>query len=423
MNIGFLGIGKLGIPVAVAMDYKGHDVMCYDINPAQMQKQSFSHMEKDPEGGDDFVGFLQKSHLQFGTLKDIVAHSDIIFVAVQTPHRPLHEGVTRLPTFREDFDYTYLVKAMVDLTWEIKTLGKPKIVAIISTVLPGTVRKYIIPIIDEDYVKLVYSPSFIAMGSVIRNYLHPEFVLCGVYDEDAANKVEGFYKTLTDAPVFRTTIENAELIKVAYNVFLSQKILYANAIMEVCHKLGNCDVDEVTDALSLATDRLISAKYLRGGQGDGGACHPRDGIALSWLSQRLGLSYDIFENIMLAREKQAEWLCDLVTEESKEHKLPVAILGTAFKAGTNIETGSAALLCKNILEERGYDVWTYDPYINDRMHMTHKRVYLIGANHPEFVDYPFPEGSVVIDPWGYIPNQEGVEIIHVGRNRPVEHTQ
>ena len=91
------------------------------------------------------------------------------------------------------------------------------------------------------------------------------------------------------------------------------KIVFANVLMEICHKTG-ANVDEVTDALKLANDRLISGKYFTGGMGDGGACHPRDNIALSWLSRKLNLSFDWFENIMLARQKQTEWLANLMEE-------------------------------------------------------------------------------------------------------------
>ena len=98
--------------------------------------------------------------------------------------------------------------------------------------------------------------------------------------------------------------ENAEAIKVAYNTYISMKIAYANTWMEICHKIPGTDVDQVTGALELATTRIMSPKYLTGGMGDGGGCHPRDNIALSWLARELDLSYDFFEHLMIARERQ-----------------------------------------------------------------------------------------------------------------------
>jgi len=102
-------------------------------------------------------------------------------------------------------------------------------------------------------------------------------------------------------------LNNAELIKVAYNTYIGMKIAFANTLMEICHKMGNIDVDQVTGALTFASRRLMSGAYLTGGMGDGGGCHPRDNIALSWLAQRLDLSFDWFASVMGAREKQTVW--------------------------------------------------------------------------------------------------------------------
>jgi len=267
-------------------------------------------------------------------------------------------------------------------------------------------------------VKLCYNPFFIAMGTTMHDYLNPEFVLFGVEDLDAAKKAEEFYKTITSATFFKTSIKNAELIKVAYNTFIGMKIVFANVLMEICQKTG-ADVDEVTDALKLANDRLISGKYFTGGMGDGGACHPRDNIALSWLSRKLNLSFDWFENIMLAREKQTEWLADLM----EEYDLPKVILGTSYKPESNLEIGSASLLLKNILEKRGHKVIKYDPYVdsdtanNIKNRFKEPCVFLIGTKHPDFINFGFPEGSVIIDPWRYMPDMKNVNVIRLGSNQ------
>jgi UDPglucose 6-dehydrogenase len=255
------------------------------------------------------------------------------------------------------------------------------------------------------------------MGTTMHDYLNPEFILFGVEDLDAAKKAEEFYKTITSAPFFKTSIKNAELIKVAYNTFIGMKIVFANVLMEICQKTG-ADVDEVTDALKLANDRLISGKYFTGGMGDGGACHPRDNIALSWLSRKLNLSFDWFENIMLARQKQTEWLANLM----EEYDLPKVILGTSYKPESNLEIGSASLLLKNILEKRGHKVTKYDPYVDsdtaDNIKNKFKEpcVFLIGTKHPDFINFDFPEGSVVIDPWRYMPDKNGIKTIRLGEN-------
>ena len=110
------------------------------------------------------------------------AKPEIIFVAVQTPHDPKYEGITKLPDERVDFDYTYLVNCIKNLSKYVDENGEEKIVVIISTVLPGTIRKHVIPIMSEK-IKLCYNPFFIAMGTTIKDFLDPEFVLFGVYDD------------------------------------------------------------------------------------------------------------------------------------------------------------------------------------------------------------------------------------------------
>ncbi len=420
MNVGFIGLGKLGLPCALAVESRGHKVVGYDpseqvkniIDTKKLQYQEIWAQE-----------YLDKSKIEIKSIEDVVGESEIIFVSIQTPHEDEFEGITRIPDERQDFDYTYLKKGIKDLAEEIWYQQVKKVVIIISTVLPGTIRREIKPLIEDNpYFKLCYNPFFIAMGTTMRDFLHPEFVLFGHDDDWALNKSEKFYKTITHASVYKTTVENAELIKVLYNTFISTKLAFTNTVMEMCHKLPNTNVDEVMNALAMGDERIISYKYMSGGMGDGGGCHPRDNIALSWLSRKLNLSNDWFENIMKQREKQTEWLCDLIEETSFNYKgcldgYQIFILGKSFKPETNITTGSPSILLKNLLEERGHKaVYMWDPYVD-----THKllvgeepMIYFIGTKHPDFTSFPYEKGSVIIDPWRYIPEQDSCEVIHVG---------
>jgi len=414
MKIGFLGLGKLGLPCALAIESKGHDVFGHDSNPTV---QEYVQNKKIPYKEEGVNQALINSNIKLVTLSELVKFSEIIFVGIQTPHHEKYEGVTELPQDRVDFDYTFLKNASIELSEEIKKQNLEKTVIIISTVLPGTIAREIKPLLNNQ-VKLCYNPFFIAMGTTMHDYLNPEFVLFGVEDLDAEKKAEKFYKTITSATFVKTSIKNAELIKVAYNTFIGMKIVFANVLMEICQKTG-ADVDEVTDALKLANGRLISGKYFTGGMGDGGACHPRDNIALSWLSRKLNLSFDWFENIMLAREKQTEWLADLM----EGYDLPKVILGTSYKPESNLEIGSASLLLKNILEKRGHKVIKYDPYVdsdtanNIKNRFKEPCVFLIGTKHPDFINFVFPEGSVIIDPWRYMPDMKNVNVIRLGSNQ------
>lgn len=418
MKIGFVGLGKLGLPVAVAIDYKGHDVLGYDVNPNVTSDKTAKELLYTKECGitgiDSIEPLLETSKVRFSrNLKSVLDHGDCIFVAVQTPHQPLYEGITRLPKTRSDFDYSYLIECMENISNEADELNKDIIVVIISTVLPGTLRKYILPILSK-HISLCYNPYFIAMGTTIRDFLCPEFILLGVVDDNAKNVVKEFYKTITNVKVYETNLENAELIKVAYNTFISTKVTFVNTIMELCDKLPNTNIDEVTNALKLSNRRLISPAYLTGGMGDGGGCHPRDNIALSWLSDELGLSYNYFDSIMTFREKQIDYFAELIINKHKINLLPIHILGKAFKAETNLIVGSTSILLKNILEEKGYVVKMYDPYVDENELTLEKEIYFIGTKHEVFSTYKFPEGSIVIDPHRYIKKQENVEIYYIG---------
>ena len=419
MKIGFIGLGKLGLPVALAIESKGHQVIGTDINDTTLRNIRFKTLNYVEKGAEEL---LTKSNIQIKNLDKIVEESDIIFVPIQTPHDKKYEGITRLPEEKADFNYDYLVKGIKDLNEEIEQQGKDKTVIIISTVLPGTISRLIKPILGS-HLKLCYNPYFIAMGTTIDDFLNAEINLFGVDDKNAAQTAEQFYKTVNKAPFFKTTIENAELIKVAYNTFISTKISMMNTIMETCHYLPNTNVDDITEALSLCTTRLISKKYLYGGMGDGGGCHPRDNIALSYLARKFKLSYNWYDNIMKQRESQTEWLADLIIENKGDRQ--INILGKTFKPETNIITGSPSILLKNILEEKGETVRMWDPYIDSSDIMKVKdeyewdkipQLFFIGTQHKTFTEFYFMPDSVVIDPFRYLIVHDNVKYIPIGNN-------
>lgn len=410
MRVGWCGLGKLGVPCALALaKYGGHAVTGYDPYPPRLPSY---------EANTDHLD------LSMITLADspagVVAASDVVFVAVQTPHAPAYGGETPTPAERRDFEYGYLINAVRAVSAAAEDQCKDVTIAVVSTVLPGTCNRLLRPLLG-DHVTLVYNPAFIAMGTTVTDFTGPEFVLIGVDQQAAAEPVRAVYRTVHDAPLFVTTVETAELIKVTYNTFITQKITWANAVMELCEKTG-ADGDAVVDALELATDRVVSPAYMRGGMGDAGACHPRDLIAMSWLAERTGMSFDLWGTLAHAREQQTGWLADLTAQWADQTNLDVVILGTAYKPGVPLEHGSSALLLRDLLKQRpdAPAVWTYDPYAGDSPEkrtylLADPRVFVVGCKHPDFAGYEFPPGSVVLDPHGYIPDREAVTVIRIGR--------
>ena len=297
-RIGFIGLGKLGMPCAEAIRKKGFHVAGYDI----------AHKSSDLVEMRD-------------SIEDLVRDRDIVFVATPTPHEEGYDG--RAPTSHlevKNFDYDSVKKVLTKCN---KNMGVTQSLVLISTVLPGTIRRELAPLVTN--VKLLYNPYLIAMGTVADDMINPEMIMIGtkkgVYETAVkAQQLEAFYNQVCDnyPRIEFGTWEEIESMKIFYNTFISNKIALVNMIQDVAHKLGNMNVDKVTQSLAKCTKRIVSPAYMKAGMGDGGACHPRDNIALRWLAKDLGLGYDLFESIMTAREKQAETMAK-------------AIIGTALR--------------------------------------------------------------------------------------------
>jgi UDPglucose 6-dehydrogenase len=402
MKIGFIGLGKLGFPCAVAMEQiGGHQIRALDTNPAVrdiLENKFAPYIEKD------FDKYLKSTQIQLvENVDEIVAWAEIVFIAVQTPHEELYEGATPVPNSKVDFDYSILESVVSNLCESLSRLPNHNpLIVVISTVLPGTMKARVIPKLAKvrNKVRFCYNPYFIAMGTTIPDFLNPEFVLVGTVQHDDGKLLESYYKTIHNSPVMQMQIESAELTKVAYNTFIGFKIVFANAIAEITEKRGG-DPDEVTTALSHATSRLMSGKYMRAGMADGGGCHPRDQIAMSWLAEDANLSVDIFGWLAKARDSQTQRQATLIEELSIERKLPICILGWSYKPETALVVGSPARLLGEFLKMRSLNFEVYDPHVFPNKKLVEApHVFFIATNHEDFKTIKLPEGSTVIDPWG-----------------------
>ena len=426
MDVGMIGLGKLGLPTAVTFAKSGHRVRGFDVSQEALMRyrQGVSGLA-EPDMDLHLQDALSGQSLEIvETVDEAVQQSELVFIAVQTPHRPEYDGTRPGTTAGPDFDYTHLEAAISQVAKAMHTTNRGyKAVVVISTVLPGTTRTRLAPIMEkilgpvDQAWSLYYNPSFIAMGQTMRDMLKPEFVLVGVSDstvrEGVGSEMARFYRKLHNAPQRFMSWEEAEAVKCFYNTFIGLKIIFANTVMQLCHDL-TADSDTVLGTLMEATDRVVSPRYLAGGMGDGGACHPRDNLALSSLSRRLGLDYDLFEFVMKTRQAQTEWLADLLCAED----LPKVILGRTYKPFTNLTDGSPSILLENILRERGHDVLSLDPTTDCDMSIPGPSAILIGTPWPVFKTIDYHEGSVIIDPWGFLESRpEGCELVRVGRRQ------
>ena len=403
MKIAFIGCGKLGMPCAEEIAKAGHDVTGYDVAKVTSELVEV----KD-------------------TIADAVKFAKIVFVAVPTPHDPSYDG--RAPTAHlEPKDFSYdIVK---DVLRECDSVMNPaQMIVLISTVLPGTVRRELEPLVTN--TRFVYNPYLIAMGSVAWDFVNPEMVMIGTEDGSEtgdAKELVDLYKTVikNDPRYVVGTWDECECIKVFYNTFISTKIGLANMIQDVAMKQGNINVDVVTQALAESTKRIMGPQYMTAGMGDGGACHPRDNIALRFMAQELDLGYDIFDAIMNAREIQARNLAEFLVAQAKLHDLPVLIHGVAYKPDVPYKDGSYSLLVAHYCEEMGYHPILVDPYTHPQRG-PFKAVALLAHNASVTYKYMneqtqdlycyLSEGSIVVDPWRQYEDDR-YKVIHYGNTR------
>ena len=433
-SIGFIGVGKLGQACA-EMVAEHHDVVGFDVMP------------REPE-----------NFTMVPTLREAVVGQDIVFIAVQTPHDPEYDGkapTSHLPN--KDFDYG-LVKKVLSEVNEVAT--KDQLVVLISTVLPGTTRREFVELIPN--ARFVYNPYLIAMGTVKWDMVNPEMVMIGTEDGsetgDAKELVE-FYKTImqNEPRYIIGTWDECECIKVFYNTFISAKVSLVNMIQDVAEKQGNINSELVCDALATSDRRIMGPGYMKPGMGDGGACHPRDNIALRWMADNLDLGYDLFDAVMRSREVQAENMAERLVELSQlgagvVPSMPVIIVGKAYKPLVPYEAGSASMLVGHYVEAMGADLYYLDEVVGETPPaevLAKPAVYLLAHNpavtYGEQLDFVkqwyegghritesdealtvatangtelnFAEGSVVVDPWRKTPALPGVDVVHYGNTR------
>ena len=424
MNIGFIGLGKLGLPCAAAMSVKtGKTIYGYDVNP---NIQKYIDDRKTPYIEGQLEEYLSNADFSIKeSIDGVLDNADIVFVAVPTPHIERFEGNCPMPDDRADFDYNYLKDVVKKIQIYLENNKDKNLdIVIISTVLPGTIRSQILPLLTmREGVNLFYNPYFIAMGTTIHDFLNPEFILIGRVSEDSERLVS-IYKSFLSCPIVEITLESAELTKVAYNTFIGMKIVFANTLAEITEKIGG-HVDEVTNTLSLGSNRIISNRYMKAGMGDGGGCHPRDQIAMSWLAQKLDLSFDIFEMIAKARDEQSLYFAKLLKKYQEERRQKVIILGNSYKKNVGITVGSPSILLQHYLKELDVDFIAFDPLQKEEEDLIcdGPSIFFVATPHDVFQTLSLPEESIVIDPWanGNNPSVSRQYLVwYKGIGRPVE---
>lgn len=356
MKISVIGLGKLGSPLAAVLADKGHDVIGADVNVSLVEALREGRAPVRETGLDELIARNRSRLTATSSDDEAVLDTELTFIVVPTPS--LADGT---------FSLEHALAACRNVGAALRRKTNFHVVVITSTVMPGSTGGPIRECLEEASGRacgrdfgLCYNPEFIALGSVIRDMTHPDFILIGESDPRSGETLAGLYEQYWDPkpPVRRMNFVNAELTKISVNTFVTTKITYANMIARLCERLPGADCDVVTKALGF--DSRIGPKYLKGALGFGGPCFPRDNVAFNSFARQMGTKAYLAEATDRFNREQVEWIADELLP-----RLPaggrVGILGLSYKPNTGVVEESQGVAFARHFAARGVPVTVHDP--------------------------------------------------------------
>ena len=422
--------------MAAAIASRGHDVIGVDVNHRAVDAINQGRAPVQETGLEELIG-LNRARLRASmSHEEAIRDSELTFVIVPTPSDD-----------RGAFSLQYAAYAFREIGKALANKDGRHTVVLTSTVLPGAMRHGLVPVLEThsgkragDDFGVCYSPEFIALGSVIRDFLNPDFLLVGELDAASGQHLSDCYREIMPpaTPIKRMSLENAELAKISVNAYVTTKITFANMLAELCAAIPGGDVDVVSDAVGL--DSRVGRKYFTGGLGFGGPCFPRDNLALSFMAAALGARSDL----PIATDRLNRSLAERIIEQLKSRvtrDATVAILGLAYKPHSHVIEESQAVMIAKALLERGVRVLAYDPLARDAANhelggralimdnpcdcLRDADVVLIATPDPQFTKLTardFRSGGrrvLVVDFWRVLSDRlsgvDGIEYVPYGR--------
>lgn len=355
-NYSIIGLGKLGASMGAAIASRGCKVIGVDTDRHKVDLVNSGRAPISEPELDELISACRHALRATSDYREAILGSDITFIIVPTPSNEYGEL---------SLQHAELACEQIGIVLAEKQ--GYHVVVLVSTVLPGSIRHRLLPILEKHSGKkcgadfgLCYNPQFIALGSVIRDFLRPDFTLIGEFDDRSGRVLQSAYTDiLPDRPPSRRMgLENAELTKISLNAYLTLKITFANLLADLCERIPCGDVDVVTTAIGL--DTRIGAKYLTGSLGYGGPCFPRDNLALGQMARALGACPDLWETTDRINRSWPltvmERMGIVVAEDTT-----VAILGLAYKPFSHVLDESQAVYLARELSGRGARVVAHDP--------------------------------------------------------------
>jgi UDPglucose 6-dehydrogenase len=343
-TIGVFGAGWVGLVTGGCFAELGHEVIVRDVVPDRIAALDAGRM---PFHEPDLPEVLARNRERIRYTLDAqeLAEADTLFICVQTP-----------PTYSGDADLSYVWTALDD----IPRVDRRQLLVMKSTVPVGSGEKVRAALEARGLGNIGYvsNPEFLAEGSAVRDFMEPDRIVIGAFADEDAAAVQALYSGV-DAPVLTTDVASAEMIKLAANAFLMTRISFINEIANVCEAVG-ADVVEVARGIGL--DHRLGPHFLRAGIGYGGSCFPKDSLALKQLASNSGYHFQLLAAVIEVNELQKRRVIQKLQKHlGKLRGRRVALLGLAFKAGTDDLREAPSLVLASRLLAEGAEVRAWDP--------------------------------------------------------------
>ncbi|MFC1704793.1 UDP-glucose dehydrogenase family protein [Nanoarchaeota archaeon] len=358
-TISVIGLGKLGFPLAVCWARKGYNVIGVDLNKSIIDAMNNGKSPYHEANLQKYLGEVKDRLKATDDINAAVASSQATLIIVPTPS--MEEG---------NFSNEYILEACKKIGAVLKDKQEFHLIAIVSTVMPGSMDNEIKGCLESASGKkagvdfgLCYNPEFIALGSIIQDLYNPDFVLIGESDSRSGEILYNMYKKFCDnnPEITRMKFINAELTKLCLNTFVTMKISYANMLTQLCERLAGANIDVITNAVGL--DSRIGKKYLKGAVSFGGPCFPRDNRALIHAANEVGLDALLPKATNNINNKQTERVVEIVMSKANQNS-KVSILGLTYKPNTEVVEESAGIILAKKLMEKNIPTILYDPSAN-----------------------------------------------------------
>ena len=358
MNISIVGAGYVGLVTGACFAKLGNRVIILDIDKEKLERIKRGNPPIYEEGLDELLKNYRHRIEVTQDYNYAIKESEITFICVGTPSKD--DG---------SIDLSYVKDAARSIGIALREKKEWHLVVVKSTVLPGTTTDVVLPTIEKFSGKkagkdfgIAMNPEFLREGKAVKDFLEPDRIVIGCYDERSKEVLRELYKDF-NSPVLETSQSTAEMIKYASNAFLATKISFINEIGNICKRLG-IDTYEVADGMGL--DKRIGRAFLDSGIGWGGSCFPKDTKALLRWVEEMGDDLKIVRSAVEVNEKQPLKIIDLLKKYVKNLKgIKIGVLGLAFKPGTDdIRESRSIPVVKKLIDEEA-EVVAYDPQAMD----------------------------------------------------------